>query len=130
MNVSAAYYEKCFLEMKEMFYLPDEMFFELNDAFFEISVQQIELLRAALLQKNMEQLILHSHTLKGSSQSLRHLSISRTAAEIEHHAKTQTYFAYATAIHTLAEEISRLQSEYTHWKPHKQNSLNTAPNQE
>ncbi|MFA6188120.1 MAG: Hpt domain-containing protein [Sulfuricurvum sp.] len=119
MTQELSYYERCFLEMKEMFNLPDEIFFELNDAFFDIAFQQIELLRTALLQKDMEQLILHSHTLKGSSLSLRHLSISRIAAEIEHHAKEKTFFAYATAIYTLSEEITKIRSQYMNWKSHQ-----------
>ena len=118
-----SYYDQCFLEMKEMFYLPDEMFFELNDAFFEIASQQIDFLRSALLQKDFEQLILHSHTLKGSSASLRHLSISRTASEIENHAKEKDAFDYATSIFTLSEEITNLRSLYMHWKPVKLKSL-------
>lgn len=123
MSQENTYYDQCFLEMKEMFYLPDEMFFELNDAFFEIASQQIDLLRTALLQKNFEQLILHSHTLKGSSTSLRHMSISRTALQIENHAKEQKHFDYATAIYTLSEEITKLRSLYLSWKPLKLQSL-------
>ena len=120
MNYESVYFEKCFSEMKEMFNLPDEVFFELNDAFFEIAAQQIELLRTALMQKEMEQLILHSHTIKGSSQSLRHLSISRAAAEIEHHAREKSFFSYSTAIYALSEEITKLRSDYLHWKPNAQ----------
>lgn len=103
-----------------MFNLPDEMFFELNDAFFDIASQQIELLRTALLQKDTEQLILHAHTIKGSSASLYHLSIVHIAREIEHHAKSNDSFDYATAIFKLSEEITRLRSLYMHWKPHQQ----------
>ena len=100
-----------------MFNLPDAIFFELNDAFFDIASQQIELLRIAFLQKDTEQLILHSHTIKGSSASLRHLSINDIAQRIEDHAKSNEPFDYATAIFTLSEEITRLRSLYMHWKP-------------
>lgn len=123
MQQEISYYDQCFNEMKEMFYLPDEMFFELNDAFFEIASQQIDFLRTALLQKDFEQLILHSHTLKGSSLSLRHLSISRIASEIENHAKEKEAFDYATSIYALWEEISKLRSLYMNWKPIKLKSL-------
>lgn len=123
MQQENSYYDQCFLEMKEMFYLPNEMFFELNDAFFEIASQQIDFLRTALLQKDFEQLILHSHTLKGSSVSLRHLSISHTASEIENHAKAKDVFDYAAAIYTLWEEITKLRSLYMNWKPIKLKSL-------
>ncbi|MDQ1299221.1 MAG: HPt protein [Campylobacterota bacterium] len=123
MKQEVSYYDQCFLEMQEMFSLPDELFFELNDAFFEIASQQINLIRAAFLQKDFEQLILHAHTLKGSSASLRHLSISRTSAEIEHHAKAKGTFDYATSIYTLAEEITKLRSLYLNWKPAKLKSL-------
>ncbi|MDP3266794.1 MAG: Hpt domain-containing protein [Sulfuricurvum sp.] len=123
MNQEVSYYEQCFLEMKEMFYLPDEMFFELNDAFFEIASQQIDFLRSAFLQKNFEQLILHSHTLKGSSASLRHLSVSHAAAEIERHAKTKDAFDYPAAIYTISDEITILRSLYMNWKPIKLQSL-------
>ena len=124
MQQEDSYYDQCFLEMIEMFDLPDEIFFELNDAFFEIAAQQIDLLRTALLQKDYEQLILHSHTLKGSSASLRHLSISHIAAKIEHHSKEKDTFDYATSIYTLSEEISKLRSLYMNWKPSKLKSLN------
>lgn len=123
MQQEDSYYDQCFLEMKEMFYLPSEMFFELNDAFFEIASQQIDFLRSALLQKDFEQLILHSHTLKGSSASLRHLSISRTASEIENHAKAKDTFDYATSIYILSQEITNLRSLYMNWKPNKLKSL-------
>lgn len=124
MKKEVSYYDQCFLEVKEMFDLPDEIFFELNDAFFEIASQQIDLLRTALLQKDFEQLILHSHTLKGSSLSLRHQSITHAASEIEHHAKEQDTFDYATSIYTLWEEITKLRSLYMNWKPNKLKSLN------
>ncbi len=117
MKKELSYYDHCFAEMKTMFTLPDAIFFELNDAFFDIASQQIELLRIAFLQKDTEQLILHSHTIKGSSASLHHLSISHLAQRIEEHAKTNEPFDYATAIFTLSEEISRLRSLYMHWKP-------------
>ena len=118
------YYDKCFFEMKEMFSLSDEMFFELNDAFFQIASQQIEMLRVALLQKNMQQLILHSHTLKGSSASLRHETISNIAAEMEHHAKEGTLFEYAKTIYELSEELAKLGSQYLLWKMmYPQNNL-------
>ncbi len=116
MKQELSYFDNCFTEMQEMFNIPHEMFFELNDAFFEISSQQIELLRTALLQKNTEQLILHAHTLKGSSASLRHMSVSNSSAIIEHHAKENDSFDYATAIYSLSEEITRLRSIYMHWK--------------
>lgn len=106
-----------------MFSLPDELFFELNDAFFEIASQQINLIRAAFLQKDFEQLILHSHTLKGSSASLCHLSISRTALEIEEHAKGKEPFDYAASIYTISEEITKLRTLYMNWKPTKLKSL-------
>jgi len=118
MNQELLYYDHCFAEMKTMFSLPDTIFFELNDAFFDIASQQIELLRIAFLQKDTEQLILHSHTIKGSSASLRHLSVSDIAQRIEDHAKATEPFDYATAIFTLSEEITRLRSLYMHWKPH------------
>lgn len=123
MKGSISYYDQCFLEVKEMFNLPDEIFFELNDAFFEIASQQIDLLRTALLQKDFEQLILYSHTLKGSSVSLRHLSISHMAGKIEHHSKEKDTFDYATSIHFLSEEFIRLRSLYMNWKPNKLKSL-------
>lgn len=118
-----SYYEQCFLEMEEMFHIPNEMFFELNDAFFEIAPQQIDLLRTALLQKNYEQLVLHSHTLKGSSASLRHMSISHIASQIEKHANAKDPFDYATSIYAISEEIVRLRSLYLNWKPLKLQSL-------
>ncbi|MDQ1299304.1 MAG: hypothetical protein QG558_1843, partial [Campylobacterota bacterium] len=34
MKQEVSYYDQCFLEMQEMFSLPDELIFELNDAFF------------------------------------------------------------------------------------------------
>lgn len=123
MQQENTYYDQCFSEMKEMFDLPAEMFFELNDAFFEIASQQIDFLRTSLLQKDFEQLILHSHTLKGSSASLCHLSISRTALEIEKHAKEKDPFDYAASIYTLWEEITKLRSLYMNWKPAKLKSL-------
>lgn len=123
MQQDNSYFDQCFLEMKEMFYLPDEMFFELNDAYFEIATQQINLLRTALLQKDFEQLILHSHTLKGSSASLRHLSVSAIAAEIERNAKEKNTFDYALSIYALSQEITKLQSLYINWKPNKLKSL-------
>lgn len=116
MKQELSYYDNCFAEMQEMFNIPHEMFFELNDAFFEISSHQIELLRSALLQKNREQLILHAHTLKGSSASLRHMTISDSSANIEYHAKENTSFDYATEIYSLSQEITRLRSAYMHWK--------------
>lgn len=118
MKQELSYYDQCFMEMKEMFNLPDEVFFELNDAFFDIASGQIELLRVALLQKNMEQIILQSHTLKGSSASLRHLTISNASAEIEHHAKANKTFDYATAIYKLSENLAILRSQYMNWKSH------------
>ncbi len=123
MQQNNSYYDQCFLEMKEMFNLPDEMFFELHDAFFEIASHQIDLLRTALLQKNLEQLILHSHTLKGSAASLRHMSISRMASEIEKNAKEKNPFDYATGIFSIYEEITKLRSLYMNWKPNKLKSL-------
>lgn len=120
MKPETSYYDLCFLEMKKMFNLPDEVFFELNDAFFDIAAQQIELLRTALIQKDREQLILHSHTLKGSSASLRHTAISSASGEIERHAKEDTPFDYAAAIYALSEEITRLRSLYMSWKPNHQ----------
>lgn len=115
------YFDQCFTEMKDMFNLPDDIFFELNDAFFDIASQQIELLRTALLQKDMEQLILHSHTLKGSSASLRHLIISNLSSEIEDHAKANEPFDYATAVYTLSQNLAILRSQYMNWKPnHRQ----------
>lgn len=123
MNKELSYYDLCFIEMREMFNLPDEVFFELNDAFFDIASQQIELLRTALLQKNMEQLILQSHTLKGSSASLRHLMISNASAEIEHYAKANEPFDYATAIYKLSESLAQLRSQYMNWKPHYQSTF-------
>lgn len=120
MKKELSYFDQCFTEMKEMFNLPDEIFFELNDAFFDIASQQIELLRTALLQKDMEQLILHSHTLKGSSASLRHLIISNLSSEIEDHAKANKPFDYATAIYTLSQKLATLRSQYMNWKPHRQ----------
>jgi HPt (histidine-containing phosphotransfer) domain-containing protein len=120
MKKELSYFDQCFKEMREMFNLPDEVFFELNDAFFDIASEQIELLRTALLQKNMEQLLLHSHTLKGSSASLRHLTISNASAEIEHYTKVNESFDYATAIYTLSENLAILRSQYLNWKPHHQ----------
>lgn len=102
--------------MKEMFSLTDEMFFELNDGFFDIVTQQIEILRLAILQKDFDQLILHAHTLKGSSASLRHHNISTTAADIELHAKVRASFDYGIAIYNLSEEIAHLRSSYQNWK--------------
>jgi HPt (histidine-containing phosphotransfer) domain-containing protein len=122
MQKEFSYYDQCFIEMREMFNLPDDVFFELNDAFFEIASEQIELLRVALLQKNMEQIILHSHTLKGSAASLRHLSISKASAEIEHYAKLKGSFDYATAIYKLSESLALLRSQYMNWKPHHQST--------
>lgn len=122
MKQGFSYFDQCFREMKEMFNLPDEVFLELNDAFFDISFGQIELLRTALLQKNMEQLIVQSHTLKGSSASLRHLSISNASSKIEHYAKTNEPFDYATAIYNLSEELATLRSQYLNWKPHHQST--------
>lgn len=110
------YYDNCLREMKEMFSLTSELFFELNDAFFEIAFQQIEMLRIALLQEDMEQLILHAHTLKGSSASLRHESISLIAGGMEDHAKEGIFFNYPTTIFELSEEIARLRSQYIQWK--------------
>lgn len=122
MKKELPYFDHCFMEMKEMFNLPDEIFIELNDAFFIIASQQIELLRTALLQKDMEQLILQSHTLKGSAASLRHLIISNLSSEIEDHAKANESFDYATAIYTLSENIAILRSQYMNWKPHHQST--------
>ena len=122
MEKEPSYYDQCFKEMREMFNLPDEVFFELNDTFFDIASGQIEQLRTALLQKNMEQIILHSHTLKGSSASLRHLTISDTSSEIEHHAKMKEPFDYATAIYKLSENLAILRSQYMNWKPHRQST--------
>lgn len=102
--------------MEEMFSLTDEMFFELNDGFFDIVTQQIEILRLAVLQKDFDQLILHAHTLKGSSASLRHHSISTTAADIELHARDRKHFNYGIAIYDLSEEIAHLRSSYQNWK--------------
>lgn len=116
MKYDLLYYDNCLAEMKEMFKLTDKMFFELHDGFFEIASQQIELLRTAWLQKDFHQLILHSHTLKGSSASLRHISISLIAAEMEHHAKEETPFNYAIVIYELSEEIAQLRSQYLYWK--------------
>jgi HPt (histidine-containing phosphotransfer) domain-containing protein len=116
MQKELSYYDQCFIEIKEMFNLPDEVFFELNDAFFEIASGQIELLRAALLQKNMEQIVLHAHTLKGSAASLRHLSISKASGEIEYYAKVKGSFDYATAIYKLSENLALLRSQYMSWK--------------
>ena len=120
MKQGFSYFDQCFIEMKEMFNLPYEVFFELNDAFFDIASEEIELLRTALSQKNMEQIILHSHTLKGSSVSLRHLSISKASAEIEYYAKMKGSFDYATAIYKLSESLALLRSQYVSWKPHNQ----------
>jgi HPt (histidine-containing phosphotransfer) domain-containing protein len=122
MKKELTYYDQCFIEMKEMFNLPDDVFFELNDAFFDIASGQIELLRVALLQKNMEQIVLHSHTLKGSAASLRHLSISKASAEIEYYAKVRESFDYATAIYKLSENLAILRSQYMNWKPHQQST--------
>lgn len=116
MKYDPLYFDHCLCEMKEMFSLTGELFLELNDAFFEIASQQIDLLRFALLQKDMEQLILHSHTLKGSSASLRHESITLIAAGMEYHAKEESAFNYAKAIYELSEEIARLRSQYMQWK--------------
>lgn len=120
MKQEFSYFDQCFTEMKEMFNLPYEVFFELNDAFFDIASEQVELLRIALLQKNMEQIILHSHTLKGSAASLRHLNISKASAEIEYYAKMKGPFDYATAIYKLSESLALLRSQYMSWKPHHQ----------
>ncbi|HEX5624050.1 MAG TPA: Hpt domain-containing protein [Sulfuricurvum sp.] len=125
MKHKPSYYDHCLSEMKEMFSIPEELFFELNDAFFEIAAQQIELLRVALLQKDVQQLILHSHTLKGSSISLRHETISQLAAQMERHAKEGSAFNYAKAIYALSEEIARLRGEYLRWK---QNTANKPTN--
>lgn len=122
MNKELSYFDQCFIEMREMFNLPDEVFFELNDAFFDIASGQIELLRTAILQKNMEQIVLQSHTIKGSAASLRHLSISSASAEIEHHAKVNEHFDYATAIYKLSESLAQLRSQYMNWKPHHQST--------
>lgn len=122
MKQGFSYFDQCFIEMKEMFNLPDEVFLELNDAFFDIAFGQIELLRTALLQKNMEQLIVQSHTLKGSSASLRHLSISNASSKIEYYAKVNEPFDYATAIYNLSEELATLRSQYLIWKPHHQST--------
>jgi HPt (histidine-containing phosphotransfer) domain-containing protein len=123
MNKELSYYDQCFIEMREMFNLPDEVFFELNDAFFDIASGQIELLRTALLQKNMEQIVLQSHTIKGSAASLRHLTISSASAEIEYYAKRNEPFDYATAIYKLSESLALLRSQYMNWKPHHQSTL-------
>jgi len=124
MKQDPLYYDKCFSEMKEMFNLPDEMFFELNDAFFKIASQQIEMLRIALMQKNMQQLILHAHTLKGSSASLRHEKVRYIAAEMERHAKEEAPFEYAKMIYELSEELAKLGSQYLVWKMmYPQNNL-------
>lgn len=120
------YFDNCLYEMKEMFSLTGELFFELNDAFFEIASQQIDMLRIALLQKDMEQLILHSHTLKGSSASLRHQSISLIAAGMERHAKEGTSFNFATTIFELSEEIATLRSLYMQWKAIHLPNINNA----
>ncbi len=120
MKYNSLYYDNCLAEMKEMFNLSDKMFFELHDGFFEIASQQIDLLRAAWMLKDFQQLILHSHTLKGSSASLRHMSISLIAAEMEQHAKEKAAYNYAIVIYNLAEEIAKLRSQYQHWK-----SINT-----
>ncbi len=125
MKYDSLYYDNCLLEMKEMFNLTDEMFFELNDGFFEIASKQIEMLRTALLEKNFDQLILHSHTLKGSSASLRHHSITLIAAEMEKHAKEKAPFNYGIVIYELSVEIAQLASQYSHWKStnlHKTNN--------
>lgn len=123
MKKELSYYDQCFIEMREMFNLPDEVFFELNDAFFDIASGQIEFLRTALLQKNMEQIVLHSHTLKGSAASLRHLSISKASAEIEYYAKHKESFDYATAIYKLSESLAILRSQYINWKPLHQSTI-------
>lgn len=122
MKKELSYYDQCFIEMREMFNLPDEIFFELNDAFFDIASQQIELLLTALLQKDMKQIIVLSHTLKGSSASLRHLSISNASAEIEHYAIVNKPFDYTTAIYKLSESLAALKSQYINWKPHQQST--------
>lgn len=116
MKQELSYFDQCIIEMREMFNLPDDIFFELNDAFFEIASGQVELLRTALLQKDMKQLILQSHTLKGSAASLRHLTISYASAEIEHYAKINEPFDYATAIYNLSENLALLRSQYMNWK--------------
>lgn len=122
MKQELPYFDQCFIEMKEMFNLPYDVFFELNDAFFDIASEQIELLRTALLQKNMEQIILLAHTLKGSSASLRHLSISKASAEIEYYAKVKESFDYATGIYKLSENLAVLRSQYMNWKPYHQST--------
>lgn len=122
MKQNLSYFDKCFIEMGEMFNLPNDVFFELNDAFFDIASEQIKLLRTALLQKDMEQIIVQSHTLKGSSASLRHLSISNASAEIEHYAKVNEPFDYATAIYKLSENLALLRSQYMNWKSQHQST--------
>jgi HPt (histidine-containing phosphotransfer) domain-containing protein len=122
MKYDSAYFDNCLSEMKEMFNLTDEMFLELNDGFFDIITQQIEILRLALLQKDFDQLLLHSHTLKGSSASLRHHNITLIATEIEHHAKEKTPFDYGIVIYTLSEDIAQLRTGYHYWKRHYHSS--------
>ncbi len=124
MKYDFLYYDNCLREMKEMFSLTDKMFFELNDAFFEIATQQIDLLRTAWLLKDFHQLILHSHTLKGSAASLRHMNISLIAAEMENHAKENAPYNYATVIYELSEDIAHLRSEYMHWKTVNKDKIN------
>ena len=99
-----------------MFSLTDDMYFELNDGFFDIIIQQIEILRLAVLQKDFDQLILHSHTLKGSSASLRHNTITLIAADIERHARDKIPYNYGIVIYDLSEEIAQLRSSYHSWK--------------
>ena len=116
MKYDSLYFNNCLSEMKEMFSLTDEMFFELNDGFFDIITQQIEILRLAVLQKDFDQLILHSHTLKGSSASLRYNNITLIAADIERHAKDRTPYNYGIVIYDLSDEIAQLRTNYHYWK--------------
>ena len=88
--------------------LEEDEFLELAELFIETSASDLSKLQSAIEQKDMQEVVKSSHSIKGASGNLGFTDIFEVAKEIETNARKDITDGAAKGANTIKEKIDLL----------------------
>lgn len=109
-------FEEILRELKAMLHLPDEVMIRLYNKFFESISPTLTQLNEAIAAFDYETIETLAHAIKGSSGSLRYMTISEIAQELEKNAHSKENYEYEERFNELFEKFKSAEESFKLWK--------------